>query len=272
MFYFAPVIRRRLPWLTLMLLANTAWAQSFNINLGPLGGPTPASSYGAAANQPGIWVTLPAFHNTTTLNLADRTGTTTNVSVWQFGGTQLLASNDPLTSGDDDALMDEYQITYTSNLETCLFFNNLQNGQYDVWIYAMMPSQPSVLSYTSCDEEPGRPHRTVGGAWPGEHAHLVTYSYHRATVTTGLLRTHSGIVPGQPPAQGAAFNGIQLRRVPNPGDPDGDGDVDLDDLTRLLSAFGLCAGDSGFDGAANFDADDCISLSDLTILLGLFGQ
>jgi len=254
------------------LVAASASAQSFNINLGPAGGPTPASDYGAAAGQPGQWLTLPALHNTTTFNLTDTGGAVTPVSLWQYGGTQLRSFDDPLTLAADDALMDEYQITFTPSLETCLFFNNLQNGEYDVWIYAMMPGQPTVVSYTSCDEEPGRPHRIVGGAWPGSHQSLVTYSYHRATVTTGLLRTHSGIVPGQPAAAGAAFNGIQIRRAPHPGDPDGDGDVDLSDLSRLLAVFGLCSGNPGYDSAADFDGDGCVGLSDLSTLLGLFGS
>jgi hypothetical protein len=254
------------------LLAPIAAAQSFNINIGPSGGPTPSSGY-AAAGQAGVWMTLPAFHNTTTFNLVDRAGTTTGVSVWQYGGTQLRATDDPATLGDDDALMDECQVTFTPSLETCLFFNGLENGDYEVLIYACMPAQPTVLSYTSCDEEPGRPHRTVGGAWPGQHQEFVTYSRHSATVTSGLLRTHSGIVPGQPAANGAALNGIQLRRIiPSPpGDVDGDGDVDLGDLTTLLSAFGLCTGDPAYVAACDLDATGCVELGDLTILLANFG-
>lgn len=205
-----------------LFVCNAALAQSFNVDVGATG-TGPASSYGGAG-QPGHWNSIIAAHNTTHFNLRDINGTLTNVRVWQYGGTELRISNDPATSGADEALLDDCQVTYTTELETCLFFYDLQPGVYEVIIYAWMPNQPAVRSYTSTDEEPGQPHRVVGGVWPGHHAELVTYSRHTAYVSTGLLRTHSGIVPGQNPALGAAFNGIQIRRLP----PQTDGDLNCD--------------------------------------------
>jgi hypothetical protein len=57
----------------------------------------------------------------------------------------------------------------------------------------------------------------------------------------------------------------------NPGDVDGDGDVDLEDLTRLLSAFGTCTGDPAYVPEADFDRTGCVELADLTTLLARFG-
>ncbi|RMF85097.1 MAG: hypothetical protein D6744_01980 [Planctomycetota bacterium] len=65
--------------------------------------------------------------------------------------------------------------------------------------------------------------------------------------------------------------GIFTAHVPAlPGDNDHDLDVDLSDLARLLSLFGLCAGDDGYDPFADADGDRCIGLSDLAITLANF--
>lgn len=63
---------------------------------------------------------------------------------------------------------------------------------------------------------------------------------------------------------------IDLPRPPR-ADIDGDGCVGLADLARLLSSFGLCGGDAGFDGAADVDASGCVNLADLSVLLAEFG-
>lgn len=56
-----------------------------------------------------------------------------------------------------------------------------------------------------------------------------------------------------------------------PGDVDADGDVDLSDLAQLLSTFGLCNGDVGFNAGADFDQSGCVELGDLAVLLANFG-
>ncbi len=201
-----------------------AHAQSMNIVIGPAG-LTPPNTY-AAAGTAGFWNGINTANGSTTTNLRDLNGTVTPVSVNQFGGTQVLNFNDAATFGDDETLMDHCLLTFTPNLETCLFINNLQNGRYEVLIYAWMPGQPAVRAFTNSDEEPGNPHLILGGAWPGHHEESVTYARHISDVTTGLLRTHSGIVPGDDPALGAAMNGIQIRKIP----PTIRGDMNCDGL------------------------------------------
>lgn len=60
--------------------------------------------------------------------------------------------------------------------------------------------------------------------------------------------------------------------TPQPaGDVDCDGDIDLTDLSTLLSSFGLCSGTLGFVATADFNADGCVDLPDLAVLLANFG-
>lgn len=73
------------------------------------------------------------------------------------------------------------------------------------------------------------------------------------------------------------FLGVGTGCDPNPcppecvGDVDGDGDTDLADLARLLSAYGCFAGQPCYDPAADLDNDGDVDLTDLAILLGDYG-
>ncbi len=78
--------------------------------------------------------------------------------------------------------------------------------------------------------------------------------------------------PGTPTS--ATITGISTPTAPpepNPGDVDGDGDVDLADLAALLASYGQCAGDGGYNAAADFDDSGCVDLGDLSILLSNYG-
>lgn len=57
-----------------------------------------------------------------------------------------------------------------------------------------------------------------------------------------------------------------------PGDVNGDGTVNLNDLAALLSAFGSSTGDPTFNLGADFDSNGTIDLSDLAVLLAAFGE
>ncbi|RMF71511.1 MAG: hypothetical protein D6744_17860 [Planctomycetota bacterium] len=65
---------------------------------------------------------------------------------------------------------------------------------------------------------------------------------------------------------GMLFGGLLI-----PGDADADQDVDLSDLALLLSAFGNCEPDAGYDAGADFNHDGCVDLTDLAQLLSNFG-
>lgn len=55
------------------------------------------------------------------------------------------------------------------------------------------------------------------------------------------------------------------------GDFNNDNVTDLSDLTVLLSGFGLCTGDPGFNPALDLDGSGCVDLGDLSLFLSAFG-
>lgn len=56
-----------------------------------------------------------------------------------------------------------------------------------------------------------------------------------------------------------------------PADIDGTGEVSIADLTGVLSSYGLCASDAGFNPAADLDRNGCIDIIDLSSFLSMFG-
>lgn len=230
----------RLAVVIILTVAAYCAAQSFNIAIGPQTA-QPSSSY-PAAGIPGYWNALPAVHGSFTQNLRDLNNVVTGVRLYQYGGTALMDGTDGGIEGDDGVLLNHYLITYTPTLETCVFLDFLQPGEYEAIIYGWMPNNPDALAYTNCDEEPGNPHEYVGGAWAGYHEEGVTYSIHYALVGgNGRLRLHSGIVPGGEPSIGAACNGVQVRKLPPrvPADMNCDGlknGRDVDAFVRAMTS------------------------------------
>lgn len=194
----------------MVLLATAASAESINIDFGQPDDAPPATY--AAAGRAGLWNALVAPNGSTTIDLLDVDGDITDVSVRQLGGTATLTVDDPATLGEDSLLLDDYLVTFNAQIESCLFFENVDPGLYEVLLYAWMPLQPAVLSYTNIDQEDDNPHYEVGGTWTGGHEEFVTYSRHIVEVSAnGILNMHSGIVPVADPQLGAALNAMQFR-------------------------------------------------------------
>lgn len=87
---------------------------------------------------------------------------------------------------------------------------------------------------------------------------------------TAVLSTSDEDLPGETTSALVVQLGVRVRTFL--GDVDDDCDVELEDLTIVLSAFGTCNGDSRFDPAADVDNNGCVDLDDLTTLLAEFGS
>lgn len=250
-------------------LCHAAAAQSFNIDIGL--GAAPADTY-AAAGLPGHWMKLPGTQGEIVFNLVDIDGNVTNARMSQFGGTETLTVKDRDLTGDDATLMNDFLITHTI-IENCLFFNDMEEGEYEVIIYARMPAQPKILAVTNCDQEPGNPHLLVGGEWPGQHEEGVSFAVHDAIVTAnGQLYMHSGVPAGGSLEIGAALNAVQIRKLEAVvGDTNGDGIVDIFDLLNVLAAWGLCDLPCPPSCTADFDGDCRVGILDLLTLLANWG-
>lgn len=200
-----------------------AFGQAFNIDVGqPLSGPAPGH---AAAGLAGVWNAIPVTHMTPFMTgrhpddfmLVDIHGNQTGVGLHQYGGMDLTSLSDPSVSGQDALLMNDVLITHSASLETCVYLNGLQDGLYEVIVYAWMPNQPTVMQRVRFDYIPET--EDVGGAWPGQHMEGVTFSKYTVNVVNGFIGLHVGIPPGGDTGIGAAWNGMQLRPLPPLGVP-----------------------------------------------------
>lgn len=244
-----------------MAISGSAMAQSYNIEFGAASS-TPSSAYGAAG-LPGTWNTLGVPTVGVHHPLVNLQGVNEGVTLKNIGGTQLLVTNDPATTGDDERLMDDMLIGLNNPVDVCIWIHNLPNGPYEVLIYAMTPNNPTLKSRVRVDFA-NEPPQFVGGAWSGAHELLTTYSRHTVEVFDGILGLHSGLFNG---FIQSGINGIQIRPLV-PGDLDGNGAVDGADLGVMLGAWGDCPATGAC--LADLDGNGTVDGADLGVLLGAF--
>jgi hypothetical protein len=200
----------------------------------------------------GVWNSIEAEDSPrVTYDLVDLEGRPSGVRLHQIGGTEIRSASDPSVSGDDAALMNDALITYTASLESCLFVNGLEPGTYEVITYAWMPNAPEGRARVRHDPSPTVV--DVGGAWTGAHVEGITYARHVLEIASdGFLGAHSGIVPGELESDGAALNGIQLRRLVT-GPPEVDAGTDAGDPPGADAA----RVDAGAGGGGGRDGGGC---------------
>jgi hypothetical protein len=159
-------------------LVAPASAQGFNVDFAKIYG-TPSSAYGAAAGQTGFW--NHKDHTTASITLLDTTGTPTAVSLAHTATPLVLGHNHPSTTGDQQALLDDFL-----DGNKTITFTGLANGNYAVYTYAWGPESGTYLTrvrVTGANE----PDKVVGGSWAGDHTEGVTYARHTVTIANGSL-------------------------------------------------------------------------------------
>jgi hypothetical protein len=130
--------------LAILAFVSPATAQSINIDFGPPGS-GPSSGYRAAGIH-GFWHSFEAIDPVITYDLVDVHGKPTDATVGQFGGTEIVQGSIGRLGqpgGEDWVLLGDAMVTHT-NIESCLFFNGLKNGTYEVTTYAWMPTSVEV--------------------------------------------------------------------------------------------------------------------------------
>jgi hypothetical protein len=199
-----------------LLLAGTAGAVSYNIDFGSPE-TAPSSAY-AGVGEAGAWNTLGVMPSSVRFSLVDTEGNDLGVEIYNVGGTDLLVADDPGTSGDDEALMDEMFIGFNDPIDVCLWVDGLEPGLYEVITYAMTPDDPSVVSPVRVDD--GTPGIVdVQGPWPGGHEEGITYARHVIDLPGGTIGLHSGELGGE---FQSGVNGIQINRLPSVAVPPAD--------------------------------------------------
>jgi uncharacterized membrane protein len=190
---------------------SLARAQSLNLDYGSAFG-TPASSYGAAANQSGHWNALDSNGPPFPL-LRDVGGKATRVRIHQQLPFGPASFDDPDTFGDDEALMDDYLDLHSTPHTFVL--TGLEPGNYSIYTYGWAPDS---ASFSTVVEVEGLGPQFVGGAWPGAHKQGVTFAKHDVVVkqgqrigvftfglTKGTLNGFQFVRHPSPPANGVAF-------------------------------------------------------------------
>ncbi len=186
----------------LVALATSSGAQSINVDVGLVGTP-PTNTYAGAATQAGAWNDITSSLLATPQPLVDLAGapipaTLTLVSGTQFDGT----FNNAGTTGDDQALMDDYQ---DGGANPTWMFSNLAAGDYTVYSYAWAPDGAAFIDQVACGVID--PPQNCGGLWPGAQTLGITYTKHRITVPAGGSITISITIV----ATYTTINGFQIR-------------------------------------------------------------
>lgn len=196
---------RTLSLIVALAITSAASAESINIDFTSAFG-VPSDAYGAAAGQPGVWNLLESV-GPVPAALLDINGDPSGVTLTADSSPFPFSFDNPGTSGDDQALMDDLFDLGGVGATLSLTFSGLTDGSYDVYTYAWAADSDAFR--TSVDV--GGLVQLVGGAWPGGHAVGVTHALHSVDVVGGMITIDLMTAEGF-----GSLNGIQLAMIPAP--------------------------------------------------------
>ncbi len=179
-----------------------------------------------------------------------------NSNPFAWAPTDLYAAHDHLQLDEDD------------DIDALIVFDDNDNGWYDGTdqvLFSLAPGSPSLDTIPGASDQ-------------GAAADVFSVTYDQAPILFAAA-AEFGLGDQQDNLDAldfvfcddalfcAAQHGIRSIR----GDLDGDCDVDLADLAKLLAAYDSCAGDQVYDPVADIDTNGCVDLADLAILLSAYG-
>lgn len=190
-----------------------ASAQSVNVDFGAAGS-APASTY-AAQGLAGVWNSVGVLPPSQRISLTGLNGFPSGIQLYMIGGTALLASDDPATTGDDAALLDDMLIGYNDPIDVCVWFANVPAGDYEVILYGLTPNDPNLQHRLRVDYAlPGA--TMCGGSWAGFHQDGISFVRFLVHTESGYIGLHSGLQGGN---FTSGLNGVQLRANPPTSTP-----------------------------------------------------
>jgi hypothetical protein len=187
-----------------------ALGQSFNVDLNAAAGAgagVPAATFGAAAGQAGVWNDAPTGA-AAAVPLVDLTGAATASTLTRGAGIFSFAFNNPNTSGDVQALLDDidcpaaFPYTYT--------FTGLAAGGYTVYTYAFEPcGSPALLTNVAVTGSVD-PLQTVGGVMTIPDTFILGLTHGVHNVCVGAGGTIDIVITLPPGSSFGSINGFQV--------------------------------------------------------------